>query len=215
MKKITLSLLVTLCLTSTGYTQVSLVPEAGLNLANMIMKNHIGTVSTRPKAGVAVGAIAEVPFGKRIFLQPGLYYLMNGASYTGTNNSLTVHTLQVPISLAYKTGTDGHNRFFIALGPYIGFNLGGHNKIGSSKLPLVVSSDTGVSNIKLLDIGASLSFGFILSNNISLRFRYQMGFTDMDPAADSRYIAKTSSFSGTVGYYLVKKNVKKGNNKRK
>jgi hypothetical protein len=216
MKRIILSLLAVATIATAANAQLAIAPELGLNMANMAIKSGSSTgsttFSTSMKAGLAIGAIVDVSFTDNLYLQPGLFYLMNGCNFSG--GSYNVGTIQIPINLEYKLGEPGANRFFFGVGPYIGYNISASSKVGGSSTTLKIGSakpdaqGNGGDDIKALDIGAGVNIGYLLANGFYVRVHYQMGFTNLDPIGDANNSIKTSALGVTVGYYFGAKKSK-------
>src|ERR1035437_1451764 len=125
MKKIILSLVSVGMISTAANAQLAIAPELGLNLANMAFK-YAGVTdnTTSMKAGLAIGAVIDFGLTDNIYLQPGLFYLMNGCNGTG-GTSYNLNTIQIPVNFEYKTGKEGGNRFFFGVGPYLAYNISG------------------------------------------------------------------------------------------
>lgn len=208
MKKIILSLLAVGMLSSAANAQLRIAPELGLNMANMAIK---GT-STTMKAGAALGAVIDFSLTDNLTLQPGLFYMMNGASMTG--GSISVNTIQIPINVIYLLGDEGDNRFFFGAGPYLGYNIGGNIKpSGGSSTSLNIGSDKLKDDIKAMDFGLGVNVGYLLASGLFFRAHYQTGLAELSPQ-DGGSI-KTSGIGVTAGYYFGAKKDKKSKGGKK
>lgn len=207
MKKIILSLFSVAAIATTSNAQLSFAPEAGLNMANMNMKSAGSTVSTSMKPGVAIGAIVDFGFTDNLFLQPGLFYVMNGAKLSSPSLTYSINSLQIPVNVIYKLGEDGNNRFFFGAGPYLAYNLSGNVSDGGGTIH--IGTDKAKDQLKPIDFGVGLNVGYLLVNGLFFRVHYQMGLTDLNPAGDSDGTVKTSALGVTAGYYLGHKKAKK------
>jgi Outer membrane protein beta-barrel domain len=207
MKKIILSLLSVAAITSAANAQIAFAPELGLNLANMAINDEGTKVSTSMKAGLTVGAIVDIGFTDNLYLQPGLFYMMNGAKFSG--GSYNVNTIQIPVNVEYKLGDPGDNRFFFGAGPYLGYNVSANTKVGSTNTKIDIGTDKTKDGLKPLDIGLGVNLGYLLSNGFFARAHYQLGLTDLNPVGKSDHSIKTSGLGLTVGYYLGGKKAKK------
>src|ERR1700761_7306612 len=91
MKKILLFSIALISVATASKAQISVAPEAGLNMATMAMKvtDLAGgrfTYKTSMKPGVIAGAMVDIHVTKGIYFQPGLYYEMTGAKFTADAN---------------------------------------------------------------------------------------------------------------------------------
>lgn len=169
-------------------------------MANMAFKPTTPGFSTSMKTGLALGAIVDIGLTDNLFLQPGLFYEMTGATITG--GSINVNTITIPINVEYKLGEAGSGRFFFGAGPYIGYNMSGTIKGSGSSTALKIGSDKTADQIKAMDFGLGLNLGYMLANNLYFRAHYQFGFSNLDPSGASGASIKTSAIGITVGYYF-------------
>ena len=203
MKKIVLPFLTFACFASAANAQIAIAPEAGLNMANMTFKP---SSTTSMKVGATVGAIVDLGLSDNLFIQPGLFYMMNGCKLKGTapfpDVNVNVSTLEIPVNVEYKFGDVGGGRFFLGAGPYLGINVGGNLKASGSPSTSIKYGNDSSSNLKRMDLGLGLNVGYQLQNNLYFRVRYQMGLSNLQPKGDANNSAKTSAIGITVGYYL-------------
>ena len=210
MKKIILSLLSVAVLATAANAQIAIAPELGLNMANVAFKP---SASTSMKAGLGIGAIVDIGLTDNLFLQPGLFYEMTGCNFSG--GSYNVNTIQIPVNIEYKLGEAGSGRFFFGVGPYLADNIGGTIKVGSNSTSLKIGSDKANDDIKGMDFGIGLNFGYLLANGFYARAHYQMGMSNLQPGGDANNSIKTSAIGVTVGYYFGHKSAKKSSGMKK
>ena len=202
--------------------QQPIAGELGLNMANMSVKTGGTSESTNMKAGLGLGAITDVKITDNICFQPGLFYEMTGYKETvlGTDYSVNISTLTIPLNFQYNFGAATENHFFVGVGPYLGYNIGGNAKYGSNSTSLKIGSSkpdasgNGGDNIKAMDFGAGLNVGYMLANGWYARAHYQMGFSNLDPIGDADNSMKTSAIGITVGYYFTGHKAKKTSEKK-
>src|SRR5690606_34654733 len=110
---------------ATGFSQVKIAPEIGLNMYNQKAKYSMGSTSIESNSdfqpGARVGVIVDIPVTENFIVQPGLFYNLNRTKYEtedimGTSATMTtrrtIHEIQLPIYALYKSGQDGYGRFF-------------------------------------------------------------------------------------------------------
>ena len=218
MKKTILSIFSVAAIATATNAQVTYGPEVGLNISNYMGKSGGKTQSTTAKAGLRVGGVVDFGLTDNISLQPGIFYVMNGykQSAFGTDVSVSVNTIEVPINVEYKFGMPGGNRFFVGVGPYIALNMGGNVKIsGMPDRSLQIGSDANKDDMKALDFGAGINFGYQLVKGFYARAHYQMGFSNLDPAGNADNTMHNSNFGVAVGYMFGGKMMKKAPAKKK
>jgi hypothetical protein len=220
MKKILLSVFCSGAIATATNAQMIIGPELGLNMANMSVKTAGSSVTTSMKAGLAIGASLNFGLTDNLFLQPGLFYLMNGCKAkvpvpTGgtVDADFNVSTIQIPINVQYMLGEAGENRFFFGVGPYLGYNIGAKMKSGSNSSTVDVGTDKAKDGLKPMDFGAGINVGYLLASNWFVRVHYQFGFANLDPISDADNSKKASALGITVGRNFGGKGKKAGDKK--
>jgi hypothetical protein len=180
--------------------------ELGLNMANLAIKSDGNSVKTTFKPGFAIGIPAGITVTPHVYFEPGLFFEMTGAKLTAQpTGKYSINTVTVPINIEFKTGEKCGGRFFIGIGPYIGYNVGGsytanaYGILAATSVTLKIGT-ANTDDLKALDAGAGINFGYQLKMRLYARAHYQMGFVDLNPAADGNNSLKTSAFGVTVGY---------------
>jgi len=203
MKNIGLTLLFVVSLATAANAQVGI--EMGLNMANLAIKENGSTLKTKFKPGFGIGIPADLAVAPHVYFEPGLFYEMTGAKiadvYTG---KYRINTITVPLNIEIKTGEKCGNRFFIGIGPYIGYNVGGSvTNDGDSNYnatSTTIKFDNAAGDLKSIEFGAGLNFGFQLKIRLYARAHYQIGLTDLNATSDANNTLKSSAFGITVGY---------------
>ncbi len=232
MKKILLSCLMVGFLSITAKAQLTYGPEAGLNISNynITIPGFIAP-TTVWVPGVRIGGIVDYGINDNISLQPGLFYAINGISYSYNylffgNADISVHinSIQIPANVTYKFGDAAGNRFFLCAGPFLGINLGGSYKLSvkggsffggqtfDSSSKITVGPDSA-DYIKRFDFGIGINAGYQFAKGYFIRAYYQMGFVNLAPMADAGYSTKSINFGVSVGYLFGGKPAKNEKNK--
>ena len=94
MKRISLSLLLLTAIANVSMAQIALGPEAGINLSNYTGESQGQSVSTSARLGVRVGGIADIGISSHLYMQPGIFYVMNG--YKSSDLTDDVHSASIP-----------------------------------------------------------------------------------------------------------------------
>ena len=168
MKKIfLLSIALLFALTSYGQ-DLDLGLKAGLNLAN-VSSDEEGYESDM-KAGIHVGAFANLRVSDGFGIQPELIYSMQGASFEqmGQEGDMNLDYLNIPV-MANIYLTDGLS---FNVGPQFGFLLNGEASIGD----LDVDISDEMNSISLA-VGAGLTYE--LPMGLVINGRYNLGLTDV------------------------------------
>lgn len=186
------------------HAQLSIQPEAGLNLANM--SNSIGgdKVTTSSITGYKAGALLNIGIAKGFYIEPGVFYSVKGYSgeILGFTAKTTINYLEIPLNLGYRYDLGNAGSLFVSAGPYVGFALSG--KIKTENLPLLgtVEDDLefgdGNDEMKSIDYGANFSLGYISPIGIYLRAQYGLGLANLSNATNTSM--KNRVFGISVGY---------------
>lgn len=217
--KIAIAALLIICSGSFSYGQISIAPEIGVNMSNYVSKHKVGNTtssySSEYLAGVRAGVVLDFGISDFLFIQPAVYYNMARTKeeyyFLGKNTStMTVHSLQIPAYLMFKTGpTDGGN-FFVGLGPVLSWNFAGNVNTESELLNLSVKRDINFGNdgnndhdMRPIELGASATVGFQLELGVYVRAYYNLGLSNLSPKdsfdEDSR---RSRSFGLSLGYFI-------------
>lgn len=160
MKKVFL-ILSSIAIVGFCFAQTNYGLKAGVNLSKLKVRDNGQSGSNSYKAGFNGGVFAQIPLGRKFFLQPELQY---DQMKSGTDNgSISLNYLSVPVTFKLKTA----GGFSIYTGPQIGLLLSAKAK-----------DNKGISE-DLTKLFESSSFSWIvgagidLPYNISLLARYQ------------------------------------------
>jgi hypothetical protein len=176
---------------SAASAQVDVVPHtsfgvlAGVNLAK-VSGNDANGAKTR--TGFAGGISVDVHVAPQLGLEIDGLYSQQGAkeNLDGTDVTLHLDYIQVPVLLRYRFPTHTPVRPFIVLGPSVGFRV---------KCGLTAPNDSATcvdvfgENAKSVDVGGTVGagLGFKLGRQeLSLSARYNMGFTKVFQDSDSK-----------------------------
>jgi hypothetical protein len=226
MKKILLSSLLGMLLAFTAKGQFTFGPELSLNVSNYsIEAPGLFTPTTAWFFGGRIGGIADCGITDNIYIQPGIYYSLNGIKYSysfpfvgSIDFSSHINTIQIPINVQYKFGDKGGNRIFVGLGPFIGINLGGSAKVSvassflgasfDSSAKFTVGSDSS-DFIKRFDYGIGINAGYQMTNGLFFRAYYQRGLANLEPVGDAANSLKSVNYGISAGYLIDSKKGKK------
>jgi len=212
MKKVLFFLL---CMTvlKTGLAQnMGLGIEGGLNMATMTEKASGETITSNYLAGGRAGVMVDLGITNNFYVQPGVFFAMNGTSISNVSESVggvtvsssttqtfSVYSIELPLNLEYKFGEMGGPRFFVGVGPYVAYNLSATAAAGGHSVTEKIGSTAGTDQLAALDYGAGVNLGFQLACGLYFRAQYQMGFANLQPGGGSS-TTTTSSIGLSVGY---------------
>lgn len=187
---------------NTAFTQVRFGLKAGLNLASISYSDDYieaseagisGNISTGMVPAFHFGGQAEFGFGGALGLSLGLQLNMKGGSldlngvlfgepFTAKSKARPMY-LQVPVALTYHKNT-----FYVGIGPYVGFGVGGKLK---TEVEAAGQSDEVSEDLEFgddsddafapLDYGAGLEIGYEINDMVCLSVSYQLGLANVAP----------------------------------
>jgi len=184
------------------HERVAIGVEAGPNLSLL----QIAANSSHVTIGGTIGAYADIKIRGRFYVQPGIYYVMNGGSdvilyraypYEAT---MKINTVEIPVAITYKSGKPGdRTRFTASAVGYFGYNAAGDIH-GYS---LLIGSDNG-DDIKATEVGVGVNVGLEFRDALFIRLKSQRGLTNLvtDPSRNAIY---TESYAATIGCVLFGK----------
>jgi len=214
MKKIILSTALLGAFAVTAKAQISIAPEAGINISNTTSKYEFGGTTyeseTESKIGLKAGAVVNIPVVKGFFIQPGLFYSMKGNKITEETNGIDVKVttslnyLEVPVNLGYEFDFGNAGGVFVTAGPYLGYAFSGKRKGEGSFGGTTVSVDddvefgSGTNEMKRLDYGVNFSAGYRSPFGVYVRAQYGLGLANLANPEGATTKNKVLAFS--VGY---------------
>jgi hypothetical protein len=199
-----LFLLASSCIGITGFAQgkkssgggTSFGIRAGLNLQNINGRDtRDEKLENKLVARFHAGVNAELGLADEFYVQPGVLFSTKGTKFKGSDASLNISYIEVPINLLYKPELGG-GKLLLGFGPYIAFGIGGKLKANNGESRTiafkneVTTSDltSGRPYLRRLDAGANLLFGYELSSQLSVQLNTQLGLTKIN-----------STYKGVVG----------------
>jgi hypothetical protein len=181
--------------------QLRIAPEIGFNLTGL--KENGNATDNDMRFTSKAGAILDVPLDSNFYLQPGLFYSMEGQSIT--DYVVATNYLQVPVNVIYKIGRKSNDRFFVGLGLYAGYAISDKLKSGNEHQNLPIGNNKQ-DDLKPFDFGANVRVGREMQNGLFLAAQYSLGFINTYPG--SNYNEKNWVISITIGYFFHLKHKK-------
>ncbi|WP_162903298.1 porin family protein [Taibaiella koreensis] len=213
MKKLMLTLAAAVAL-SQAHAQITIAPEAGLNLANASISSPVGSPGTSMRPGLKAGAVVEIPVIKGFFIQPGIFYAMKGLKSEASGSvigfpvaikqKIALNYIEVPLNLGYRYYAGNAGSLFVTAGPYLGYALSGKSKVEGNVAGSGVDREEDIdfgskdTEMKALDFGLNFSAGYQLPIGLYARIQYGFGLTNLYNASGTSY--KNNVLSITLGY---------------
>jgi hypothetical protein len=202
--------------------------EGGVNLSTMTAKYNGVENTGEYLPGLKLGAIMDIGITDMISIQPGLFYQMKGYKNDFTNTvilegalwqeerraTLRAHYLEVPLNVQLNLAA-GAGTFFVGLGPYAAFALGGNVEsevtrtlatgVGgittqsNSSRDLNIGDDPG-DDIVSTDIGLNLNTGYKWNSGLYLRGNAGFGLSNLQPMGNDNNSLRNFSVALSIGY---------------
>ena len=215
----TLALLSVSFLGATAQTKISI--EAGIMSSGYTGKSAGKMIYTADKWGGRFGLGFDSKINKRIYIQTGLLYIMNGYLQNTTKGDLnwSVNTLQIPMNVVYKTDRLGGDRIFVSAGPYFAINLSGTKKYSpfdsTSFTQTLNAGNDARDDIKYFDLGLGANVGYEFKNGFFARIHYQFGLANLNQIGDENNKLKNKNQGIAIGYLLGSNKAKRMERKYK
>ncbi len=194
---------------------VSVVSAQGLGLRGGVNMSNFagdGMEDTKMLTGFHLGLDYEIAVAPDFYFAPGLLFSTKGAKDEWSEDGGTIEAktilnyLEVPLNLVYKPLL-GEGNLIVAFGPYLGYGIGGKNKMEFSGGGASASIEEDVNfgsgdedNFKALDMGANISFGYMFAGGLSIQLNTQLGLINISPSEDDADAVKNTGFGLGLGY---------------
>jgi len=179
--------------------------RAGLNLSNMVIKDNDNTSSEpKTKLGFNVGPTIEIPVTDMISFESALLISAKGAKYDsdGDKGSVNLLYLNVPLTAKAKFSF-GEAHVFGALGPYLGYGVGGKIKQDGEDDYTIKWGSGDEDDFKPFDAGLYVGAGLGIKA-IEITLSYDLGLASLSTYTDNGYKELNRCFAISLGYKFGK-----------
>jgi hypothetical protein len=200
MKKTSIILTVFLFAFALAQAQTTFGIRAGVNLQNINGKSGGNNLEYKITPGFNIGVNAEMGVAPDFYFQPGVLFTTKGANLdTQDNAKVSLSYIEVPLNLIYKPVL-GTGKLIAGFGPYVAYGIGGKYKDDNGEDDINFGSDAEEDDLKPLDMGANLLFGYELASKLSVQMNVQLGLLNLVPDGDSDNSMKNTGFGVSFGY---------------
>lgn len=205
MKKIVL-LAATAAIAQTGFSQISIDPEVGVNFANTRLKvDGADAITGDAKTAFSGGIGVNIGLGGDFYLRPGVYYqgLGSKSEVLGIKTDMSLHYLRIPVNVGYNYKiSPSAGSVFAEVGPYVGYAIAGQSKTELLGVETKSDIDFGdkVTEMKPLDYGVNFALGYESPWGVYLKGGYGLGLATMSNSDDVRYT--NNHFNISLGYRI-------------
>jgi hypothetical protein len=180
--------------------QISIIPEAGVNLAN-IRSTVAGEKSTSStKAGFRGGVNLGIGFGDHLSIQPGVFFAQKGGSQEtmGVTVQNVINYVEIPVNVVYYFMED-QSGFFLNAGAYAAAAVTGYLKVGDEKADLNIGGNE-TDDIRRWDIGFQGGAGYQTKMGLMFRAQYMLGAMNIANHDNSDNAARNGAINLSLGY---------------
>lgn len=171
--------------TATATAQVRFGAKAGFTLATAIpnYEQEEFEPDYKMQPTFNVGVLGEFDLSENFGIGAGLVFQGKGAKIeeSGFEGSINAYYLQVPVNVYYQ-----NSGFFAAVGPYIGFGIGGKTKLeflGEEEEEDIKFGNDEEDDVAPLDFGVGAEVGYSI-NPIRITLNYNFGLANVIPDAN-------------------------------
>lgn len=164
--------------------------------------------------GFRLGGVLDIPMSDNFYFQSGIFWSQKGGikkdeyvfnsdtAYEHTKETIHINYLEVPLTVLYKTGAQGGNRFFFGLGATIGFMMNGKDKISDQSFfsgqPYEYNATEKLSSH--VDVSAMALLGYEFSSGFYVKAYYAAGVSNVSNIPDE--IDKNRIVGIGLGYFF-------------
>lgn len=201
----------------TAFGQIQIAPEAGVDFSGFTGKfkssNTTVIQHSTYQPGIRLGVNVNLGVTENFLVQAGFFYNIARSKndvdifgYTLTQK-MTVHRLQIPVYLMYRSSSANEGHFFAGLGPIFGMNFAGRIKSSNEQVYKSHNMKFGDKlsdgdDMRSSDVGVSATLGYQLGSGLFVRGYFNLGLTNLQPGGDNKNTLKSRSVGFSLGYFL-------------
>lgn len=205
MKKIVL-LAATAAIAQTGFSQISIDPEVGVNFSNTRLKmDGADALTGDARTGFSGGVGVNFGLGGDFYLRPGIYYQGMGSTseLLGIETTTSLHYLRIPVNVGYNFNiSKSAGSIFAEVGPYVGYAIAGQSKSELLGVETKSDIDFGSDNDQMnpLDFGVNFGLGYESPWGVYIKGGYGLGLGNMSNVDNVSYT--NNHFNVSLGYRI-------------
>lgn len=209
MKAALYTLLMLMFATISGYSQISIGPEVGLNFAAQNFTTDGRSIGeSKGITAASIGVVADIVVSGKLHIQPGIFYSGKGKRGVAFDSigiegvfKDHIHYIEVPVNAVFQMDMGRLGGAFVAAGPYLGYAAGGKRKTDIEGHKQTTEDITGGDNFyERPDYGLNFSVGFKAKPGIFLRLQYQLGLANVINHDIDIFAGRNRVLSLSMGY---------------
>lgn len=202
MKKLFVTLLVAMAMTTPVLAQVSFGFKGGLNLTKMTFDRSELEEAISNKSGFFFGPTVKftLPIAG-MGMDAAVFYDQREGEIKGVGEKLKQKSIQIPVNMRYSFGMGGFGSFFLFAGPQFGFSVSGDDKLNIRDWSLRnahISGNAGLGVLIVSHLQLSVGYNFALSKSAKYKVYEEDGGTRVEKEAD----VKNNAWQIALAYYF-------------
>ncbi len=221
----TFLLLIAVFICTNVHAQLGYGPEVSLGSSSMhfVPNSAFTSSSTSGIFSYRLGGVIDAPFTKHLYFQSGLSFSHKGGdrNYSfyvsdslndAESRSLVLNYIDLPLTIVYKTRSQGKGRAILGMGATMSYLIGGTSTLNAhgayNDTAFTVHSKTTPDQIlRKFDIGANFFIGYELPTGLYFKVYYLSGVKDLGLTSE---VSKNKMWGISAGFMFGKgRNVNK------
>lgn len=207
--KRSLLLLVAVSTAATAFAQTNPPVQFGIkigpNFSSYTSKADGDKTTSKMLTSLAGGVYANIPLADEFAFQPSLLYEGKGGKEKDVDIKTTLSYLEIPLDFIFRPSMSDGSRFFVGVGPYVGYGIGGKTKgtvmdVSTSFDPFKEDGVGGSAALKRFDAGASVQLGYEFAGGFNIGINSELGLINIANNGDSKNSFRNTSFGVSLGY---------------
>jgi hypothetical protein len=174
----------------------------GVAIGSYKLKADPVSITSKSKAGITLGIIADVPIGASGSFMPALNFVQKGGTLKadGMKDKLIINYLELPLNFVYKASITG-GKLFLGAGPSLNAGISGKDKwevegsSGSDKVKFGKDKD-----FKRFDASVNFIAGYLARSGMMVTLNYNSGLSNSVDSGDSEGEFYNRYFGLRIGY---------------
>jgi hypothetical protein len=138
----------------------------GVDFATLTGNNVSNTAS---RTGFMGGVFLDVAINPSVAVEPEILYAMKGSDFSGTDTTVALNYIEVPILIKYSLSADGG--MYLLAGPAVNFD------VSADVPPIPTTGGPAVTPSPNLTFGGILGLGYA-RGHVGVEGRYDFDFSD-------------------------------------
>jgi opacity protein-like surface antigen len=197
-----------------AFTQITVGPKVGFNLADMLIKDKeiVYSIQNKYKVGFHIGGTATYEVFENFSVEAGLLFTNKGYHQDSGSSKIKMYInyIELPINAVYKIELKNY-KLNVFAGPYISYAVGGKIRSNTmifmnaegekvNELQLKFGSDLTKHQFRKMDFGLNFGAGVELTNKVSIDLHYELGMYNISVNTKDKLSYRNQVIEISLGY---------------